>query len=133
MPRIKWLDAHSSVTPEQWLASRVAQKDLAETDPKVEAMRAELQTAAKRFGDEPRMIANRAVQLEEMLAARGIDEGAPELIALLSSSAAEPKEGFGSVCQHYFNLRQQGIGRDAALQQLKETSLLSPGGTARPG
>jgi len=126
IPQIKWLDANKGITPERWLASRAAHADLTESDPKVEAMRAELNEAAERFRDPPRMIANRAVQLQGMLAAQGIDERAPELIKLLSSAAliGGPKEGFGSVCQHYFNLRQQGVGRDAALEQLKETSLL---------
>jgi hypothetical protein len=128
LPRIKWLDAHGDVTPERWLASRAAHADLAENDAKVSSLRNELGQAAKRFGDPPRMIANRAVQLEEMLAGQGIDESAPELIKLLSAAASQtgPKEGFGSVCQHYFNLRQQGVGREAALEQLKETSPLRP-------
>ncbi|WP_141700643.1 hypothetical protein [Methyloceanibacter superfactus] len=75
------------------------------------------------------MIANRAVQLEGMLAAQGIDESAPELIETLSRAVAraDRKEGFGSVCQHYFYLRQQGVGREAALQQLKEARLARPG------
>ena len=91
-------------------------------------MRVELDQAAKHFHDPPRMIANRAVQLEEMLAANGIEEGAPELIQILSSATADTnlKQGFGSVCQHYFNLRQQGIDREGALEQLKQTSLLGP-------
>ncbi len=128
LPRIKWLNAHSEVTPEQWLASRAAHADLTEADPEVQAIRAELYTAAKRFGNEPRMVANRAVQLEEMLSAEGIDESAPDLIAFLNSMASDtrPKEGFGTVCQHYFNLRKQGVGRDAALERLKDTSFLGP-------
>jgi|GEM_PF-578762 len=126
IPGITWLDSHSKITPGQWLASRQANADLKKHDPAVEAMNAELFTAARRFGEKPRMIANRAVQLEGMLAAQGIHESAPDLIELLASTAdiAGGKEGFGAVCQHYFNLRQQGIGRDAALQQLKEARAL---------
>ncbi len=129
LPRIKWLDADGGVTPERWLASRAAQADLAETDPSVAAMHQALDDAAKQFSDPPRMIANRAVQLEGMLAAQGIDESAPELIETLSRAVAraDRKEGFGSVCQHYFYLRQQGVGREAALQQLKEARLARPG------
>lgn len=135
LPRIKWLDAHANVTPQQWLASRAAHADLSESDPKVEEMRSELNTAAKHFGDPPRMIANRAVQLEGMLAAKGIEESAPDLIKLLSSatSATGPKQGFGAVCQHYFNLRQQGVGRDAALQQLREANHLRPNNDVHRG
>lgn len=129
LPRIKWLDADGGVTPERWLASREAQADLEETDPSVTAMQRALDAAAKQFSDPPRMIANRAVQLEEMLAAQGIDESAPELIESLSRAAAraDRKEGFGSVCQHYFYLRKQGVGREAALRQLKEAQLTRPG------
>jgi hypothetical protein len=70
-----------------------------------------------------------------MLAGRGIEESAPELIDLLSEATAQTglKQGFGAVCQHYFNLHQQGIGRDAALEQLKGTSLLEPGNGAHRG
>jgi hypothetical protein len=79
--------------------------------------------AAHRFGDPPRMIANRAVQLEAMLASAGISESAPELIVSLSEISEErPREGFGSLCQHYFNLRKQGLDREAALAQLKSRS-----------
>ena len=108
LPRIKWLDAHSTITPEQWLASREAKVDLDENDPAVVALRVKLNEAAQRFGDATRMIANRAVQLEEMLAEEGITEHAPELIETLSSTATETRqrEGFGSLTQHYFNLRK---------------------------
>lgn len=135
LPRIKWLDANGGVTPERWLASRAANADLPETSAEVEAMRNELNQAAEQFRDPPRMIANRAVQLEGMLAARGIKESAPELIDLLSEATAQTglKQGFGAVCQHYFNLRQQGVGRDAALEQLKGTSLLGPGNGVHRG
>lgn len=128
LARIKWLDSHGTVTPERWLASRAVQADLEDSDPRVAAMHTKLNRAAQHFGDPPRMIANRAVQLEEMLAAQGIEESAPELIAQLTSAVSEsgPEEGFGSVCQHYFNLRQQGVGRDAALTQLMRTSRNGP-------
>ncbi len=125
LPRIKWLDAHSEIMPEQWLASREAKTDLDENDPAVVALRTKLKDAARRFGDAARMIANRAVQLEEMLAEEGISEHAPELIDCLSSAAtrSRQREGFGSLTQHYFNLRKTGVDRDAALEQLKKTSV----------
>jgi len=126
LPRIKWLDPRDTTRPERWLASREAKADLEDDDPKVIALRDDLIMAAHRFRDKPRMIANRAVQLEAMLAAAGIIEHAPELIVLLSTAATDgqPQEGFGSICQHYYNLRIQGLDREAALAQLKETTLL---------
>jgi hypothetical protein len=126
LPRIKWLDAKAASSPERWLASREAHADLDDSNPSVAAIRSDLAAAQAHFGESQRMIANRAVQLEEMLAAEGISEHAPELITLLSRAAKEPRsrEGFGSLCQHYFNLRKQGLNREAALEQLKKTSLL---------
>lgn len=125
LPRIKWLDAKSAASPERWLASREAKADLDENDPAVAAIRTDLEAARAHFGESQRMIANRAVQLEEMLAGVGIEEHAPELIPLLSGAASEPRsrEGFGSLCQYYFNLRKQGLDREGALAQLKQTSL----------
>lgn len=127
LPRIKWLGERDTVTPERWLASREAKADLAEKDQAVISMRESLVTAAHRFGDPPRMIANRAVQLEEMLAGAGIAESAPELIVSLSSAVSDsrPNAGFGSLCQYYFNLRKQGLDREAALKQLRMSSLPS--------
>lgn len=135
LPRIKWLDAKSAASPEQWLASREAKADLGENDPAVVAIRANLEAARAHFGESQRMIANRAVQLEEMLAGVGIDEHAPELIPLLSRAATEPRsrEGFGSLCQYYFNLRKQGLNREAALEQLMKTSLLDADNNRRAG
>lgn len=119
--RIKWLGERDAVTPERWLASREAKTDLADKDQAVLSMRERLVAAAHRFGDPPRMIANRAVQLEEMLAGAGIVESAPELIVSLSSATSDsrPNAGFGSLCQYYFNLRKQGLDREAALKQLR--------------
>jgi hypothetical protein len=56
-----------------------------------------------------------------MLAARGFHEDAAALIAQLTGAAGESglTEGFGTVCHHYFNLRTQGLGREAALDALR--------------
>lgn len=126
LPRIKWLGERDATTPQRWLASREVMADLAETDQAVISMRERLKLAAHRFGDPPRMIANRAVQLEGMLASEGIRERAPELILFLSSAVSEsrPNAGFGSLCQYYFNLRKQGLDREAAIEQLKLRSQL---------
>ncbi len=126
LPRIKWLDLRDPTAPERWLASREAKADLDDDAPGVVALRTDLALAAQRFREPPRMIANRAVQLEEMLAAMGIVEHAPELVVLLSSAVTDgrPHDGFGAIAQHYYNLRKQGLDRETALAQLKETSLL---------
>ncbi len=65
------------------------------------------------------------------LAARAV---ALALLGVLSLGCDDvTKEGFGSLCQHYFNLRQQGVGREAALRQLKEARLAPPGNHAHWG
>jgi hypothetical protein len=86
-------------------------------------MYALLMTAQERFGDTTRMIANRAVQLEGTLKTKGIDEKAPEIIASFSHAAeqARPLDGFGAMCQNYFILREQGVGKEEALAHLAAT------------
>lgn len=133
LPRVKWLDQRNETAPEVWLASREAHADLDEADPAVLALKANLDIAARRFHDPARMIANRAVQLEDMLAAEGVEEHAPALIQMLTEAAGgrDAREGFGAMCQHYFYLRKQGLDREAALSQLKQTSALETGSKPR--
>jgi hypothetical protein len=133
LPRIEWLDQRDKTHPEVWLASREANADLDEKDPTVVALKTNLDAAAHHFHDAPRMIANRAVQLETMLAAEGIEEHAPALIDSLTATAGarQMREGFGAMCQHYYYLRKQGLNREAALAQLKDTSWREPGNSHR--
>lgn len=121
MPHLTALDR---VHPEHWLASRQAGRDLPPDDPSVASMRQLLDTAGRRFRDFPRMVANRAVQLEEMLAEKNIAEPAPQLVAMFSNAAGEARnvESFGAFCQHYFNLRMQGLDQQKALRTLKDGS-----------
>lgn len=73
------------------------------------------------------MIANRAVQLEEMLSGNNSDERAPQLIVRLSEVAGDGRyvDSFGALCQQYFHLRQQGMEPDEALQALKRSGAAS--------
>jgi hypothetical protein len=118
------LTALDRVPPEVWLASRQAGRDLPADDQNVAAMRRMLDTAGKRFRDFPRMVANRAVQLEVMLEEKHISEPAPQLIAQFSDVAGEARnvESFGAFCQQYFNLRMQGLDQRTALQVLRDNS-----------
>ena len=122
LARIDWLDAQEGASPERWLASREAGQDVPDNDDSVIAMRKSLQIAHDRYRDPTRMIANRAVQLEGMLKSVGIEEPASRLIVGLSEIAEKgPRlEGFGAACEHYFNLRKQGMSREAAIQRLKD-------------
>lgn len=114
------------VEPERWLASREAGRDLSLQDPAVAEMRKTLRAAERNFREFPRMIANRAVQLEIMLG-RAEGEHAPDLIKRLSQIAGGERyvDSFGSVCQQYFHLRRQGMTPDAAIAELKHASAAS--------
>lgn len=115
------LEVTEGPSPAQWLASRQTGRDLTKEDPLVLAYAAMLKSAGRRFREYPRMIANRAVQLEEMLAEKGIPETAPQIIEGLSGVAGDVRyvESFGALCQQYYNLRLQGLQRKDALQLLK--------------
>lgn len=115
-----WLGLADDTLPEEWLVRRKI-KPGAEIDPRaVEAARTLLEQASKRLGDHTRMIANRAAQLESMLAEKGYGEDAVDLIETLMRVApgSKPTGGFASLCQYYFNLRVQGLDREQALDAL---------------
>jgi hypothetical protein len=118
----RWLDVNDPTLPEVWLASREAKADLPASAPQVEAFHDLIGRASRRYVETPRMIANRAVQLEEMLAARGIDENArlalEGLIGVRDDNG--DRRSFGEAVQHYFNVRATAISRDQALRSLRE-------------
>lgn len=122
LARRDWLTQHDRIAPDRWLASRAAGVDVAPDDPSVSSMHALLMEARERFGDTTRMIANRAVQLEATLKARGNDERAPAIIEsfVQTAGATHPLGGFGAMCQNYFILREQGLSKDGALAHLAE-------------
>lgn len=129
-----WLDANDRTPPEQWLASRSAHADLSLSAPSVASFHALLVRADHAYDETPRMIANRVVQLQEMLAGRGMAEGTGSLIegflSLGAGGAGGGAEGgskrrFGEDCQHYFYLRSAGLDHRDALAALR-------GKTARP-
>jgi hypothetical protein len=115
------LEVTEGPSPAQWLASRQTGRDLTKDDPLVRAYGGMLKSAGRRFREYPRMIANRAVQLEEMLAEKGIPETAPQIIEGLAGVSGDTRyvESFGALCQQYYNLRMQGLQRHAALKVLK--------------
>jgi len=117
-----WLEPMDATSPDRWLASREAGTDLPATAPATLAWRAILSDADTRFDEPPRMIANRAVQLEAMLREIGIDESVRDLLRDLTPMAATgSRRGFSELCQHYFNLRAKGVGRTEALESLSRS------------
>lgn len=123
-----WLALGDETPPEVWLASQAAGRALDGADPSVDDYRRLLADAAGRFNETPRMIANRTVQLEAMLAEHRIDEDARLIISgfLASSGSGARRSDYGALCQHYFNLRTTGVDRQAALTVLGGTSPAEP-------
>ena len=117
----KWLEVSNPLTPAQWLASRGEERVRSLNDGKVMEIDAKLDTAHRVYRESERMIANRAVQLSEMLKASGVEEGAGDVLADLAAVAGETgqTEGFGAVAQMYHNLRASGVSRADALAALK--------------
>lgn len=117
----KWLEVTDEVEPEVWLVSREVNADVEPNHPRLTIVRANLKIATHRFGESPRMIANRAVQLERMLSDTDASEAAVGLIVRLTSVVGEKgqTEGFGAISQHYYNMRSSGLDNHAALEKLK--------------
>ncbi|WP_440223452.1 hypothetical protein ACQQ2N_20580 [Dokdonella sp. MW10] len=118
-PPRAWL-AHTDATPPTvWLA-RHAEGDDREADAAAIARATRsLDAAARAYTDPPRMLANRAVQLRQML-----DHLAPaeDAITLLDALASMPVGHGGrdvaTDVQHYANLRRQGHDHADALARL---------------
>jgi hypothetical protein len=117
--RKTWLQPNDGTPPDLWLASRDSGRDLAADTPAVASWHARLADADQRFGETDRMIANRAVQLETMLGEIGIKESADSIIAGFSTFTKRgARAGFSDLCQHYYNLRVQGLSREASYAAL---------------
>lgn len=124
MARRDWLDIKDRISPAVWLASREAERDVTPNDPAASELRGLLDEADRKFTEGTRMIANRAVQVQAMLAERGVTESPREVISgLVSIAAPDERAGFGETCQHYVNARASSPSREAALQALSRQPL----------
>ncbi|KQP56338.1 hypothetical protein [Methylobacterium sp. Leaf108] len=117
-----WLLATDPMEPARWLASRELGRPAPETGAQADHLRHSLARAKEAFIEDPRMVANRTVQLGQMLAEAGKAEPYADLLDGLEEVAAATarKQLYGEMCQHYFNTRQQGLDRAAALAKLTE-------------
>ncbi len=116
-----WLTPTDGSDPARWLAGREVGRPLADDAPEVAAMRASIKTARTGFVEDPRMMANRTVQLGQMLAEIGKPEPYRRLIDGLGGIAGQRgrhKSLYGEMVQHYYNARAQGADHEAALAQL---------------
>ncbi len=117
-----WLQPTDPMETGRWLASREVGRVLPSDDAASAQMRRSLGRAQSFFIEDTRMIANRTVQLNEMLGQAGKSERYEALIEGLTrvAQAARGRQLYGEMCQHYFNTRQQGADRDKALALLSE-------------
>ncbi|WP_238273128.1 MULTISPECIES: hypothetical protein [Methylobacterium] len=127
-----WLSQTEAMDPARWIASREAGTLLPEADPRSARLRASLARARSAFIEDPRMIANRTVQLGQMLAAAEMPQDYADLVDGFSgiAGASHRRQLYGEMCQHYFNTRQQGLDAPTALARLTE-SYGAQGGAAR--
>lgn len=127
-----WLSHTDTMDPAPWLAGREAGQPASERAARTDHLRHSLARAKSAFIEDPRMIANRTVQLGQMLAEAGHPESYGDLLDGLEAVAASTrhKQLYGEMCQHYYNTRQQGWDRADALARLTERYAAQP---ARPG
>lgn len=129
-----WLSPTDPMEPARWLASREIGKPAPEVGSQTEHLRHSLARAKDSFIEDPRMIANRTVQLGEMLKEAGKPEPYADLLDGLEEVAATThrKQLYGEMCQHYYNTRQQGVDRAATLARLNERYAVQNDGQAKP-
>ncbi|HIC46221.1 MAG TPA: hypothetical protein EYM37_13505 [Methylophaga aminisulfidivorans] len=116
----QWLEPYDSLAPEDWLILRSAAALRGEVTDREHRLEI-LQHASHHFRESPRMIANRAVQLEDMLLEIGIEESAVSLIDMFTHLPTEgTPHNFSAYCQYYFNIRAKGYHQGYALTQLSK-------------
>jgi hypothetical protein len=115
-----WLDALTKADPAVWLLERQSAAGESVDPARLRDLQQLLKKAASRFKEETRMIANHAVQLEQMLQTKGEGENAVWLIERLTDVVSEVGriDGFGALGQQYYNLRNAGYSKQAALDEL---------------
>lgn len=115
--RSSWLRITDQVDPAAWLVGKEMGREVAPTDPAVDAMRKALAAASGHFLESDRMLANRTAQLGESLMSEGRPLSYLTLLVSLTMTVHETsqKQTYGDLCQFYLNLRHAGVDHDAAL------------------
>ena len=115
---IDFLTMEESVEPADWLIYKVYGVDPAEYAGR-EKIRQLLLKLNSHYTESTRMLANRTMQTFKMLAENDLSI---DLERFMADFATIPSEGtmtvYGSYCQHYFNLRAQGMPHEAAVQNI---------------
>lgn len=123
-----WLSPTDGMEPALWLARREPGQPTTHPAARSDQLRHSLARAKETFIEDPRMIANRTVQLGQMLAEAGEPESYNDLLDGLAAAAATTrrKQLYGELCQHYYNTRRQGLGRTQTLARLTERYAAQP-------
>lgn len=116
-----WLRLLDDQDPVDWLIEHENRVGIDVVEERRKEIETSLMRAKKLFGESPRMIVNRAVQLEAMLAEMGDRETAVDLIVTLTDSLSERGriDGFGAYAQQYYSLRKQGLSGVESIGLLK--------------
>ncbi|MBS0250836.1 MAG: hypothetical protein JSR78_07195 [Proteobacteria bacterium] len=116
-----WLSMQDETNPGDWLIAREIKSGAKFAPDDADKLRQSLAEASARFKDTPRMIANRAVQLEQMLKDAGSNESAIVLISGLTRAVAPGRiESFGAAGHQYINMRKAGLSRERAFDELSK-------------
>jgi hypothetical protein len=115
-----WLTPLSAINPARWMAEWPGQA--VETEGRLSMAQQLLDRADKRFNEEPRMIANRSVQMAEMLLEHSAKEHPLEILDdLLAVTGPDAVfVSYSELCHHYFTIRRRGLKRRAALDALEK-------------
>lgn len=117
----EWLSMQDETAPGDWLIAREMKSGVKLAPGDADQLRQSLAEASAKFKDSPRMIANRAVQLERMLKDEGGNETAIVLIGGLTRVVAPGRiESFGAAGQQYYNMRKAGLNSDRAFAELSK-------------
>ncbi|WP_292481212.1 MULTISPECIES: hypothetical protein [unclassified Methylophaga] len=113
-----WLDGQVAMSPQEWLVKR-SRAEINDETAEIERTAELLITAADRFDESHRMIANRAAQLEDMLFEHNIKETAVNRLEWFTKlPTLQTPHSFSALCQYYYNLRTKGKTEDEIIQNL---------------
>jgi hypothetical protein len=129
-----WIGFRADAYPVAWLDDQTRMDNTASNPEQLTKRRAALTEVIarldERYLEDPRMLANRTVQLMRMLREVGKEV---ELMTLLVdfSELTVGREGredqFGEKCAHYFNLRRSGVTHADAIAELVRAASIRGG------
>lgn len=107
----RWLDGEVEMSPQEWLVKR-SRDEVDDPEADVENAALLLVAAAERYDESYRMIANRMIQLEDMLFEQDINETAVNLLEwFVELPELSTPHSLSALCQYYSTLRGQGKTR----------------------